>query len=72
MQNLCALLKQSIRSCAALCTIFGCVICVGALKRLELSLRNLHLRFKLLRFWLRNSRLPLSLKILVAEFALAL
>ena len=61
-RNLCALLKQSIRSCTALCSIFGCGIYVCALKRLELSLRNLQLRFKLLRFWLRNSHLRFKLK----------
>ena len=61
-QNLCALLKQSIRSCTALCSIFGCGICVCALKRLELSLQNLQLRFKLLRFRLRNSHLRFKLK----------
>ena len=56
-RNLCALLKQSNRSCAVLFSIFGCGICVCALKRLKFSLRNLQLRFKLLRFWLRNSHL---------------
>ena len=61
-RNLCALLKQSNRSCAVLFSIFGCGICVCALKRLEFSLRNLQLRFKLLRFWLRNSHLRFKLK----------
>ena len=53
-RNLCALLKQSIRSCAVLISIFGCGFCVCALKRLEFSLRSLQLRFKLLRFWLQT------------------
>ena len=61
-RNLCALLKQSICSCAVLFSIFGCGISVCALKRLEVRLRNLQLRFKLLRFWLRNSRLRFKLK----------
>ena len=61
-RNLCALLKQSIRSCAVLFSIFGCGICVCALKRLEFSLRILQLRFNLLRFWLRNLRLCFKLK----------
>ena len=71
-QHLCALLKQSNCSCAVLFPIFGCGICVCALKRLEFSLRNLQLRFKLLRFWLRNSHLRFKQKNFVAEFALAL
>ena len=61
-RNLCALFKQSIRSCTVLFSIFGCRICVCALKRLEFLLRNLQLRFKLLRFWLRNSHLRFKLK----------
>ena len=61
-RNLCALLKQSKCSYAVLFSIFGCGICVCALKRLEFSLRNLQLRFKLLRFWLRNSHLRFKLK----------
>ena len=61
-RNLCALLKQSIRSCAVLLSIFGCGIRVCALKRLEFSSRNLQLRFKLLKFWLRNSHLRLKPK----------
>ena len=60
--NLCALLQQSIFSCAVLFPIFGCGICVCTLKRLEFLLWNLQLRFKLLRFWLRNSRLRFKLK----------
>ena len=62
-RNLCALLKQSNRSCAVLFSIFDCGICVCALKRLEFSLRNLQLRFKLLRFRLRNLHLRFKLKI---------
>ena len=42
---------------------FGCAICVCALKRLEFWLRNLQLRFKLVRLWLRNLRLHFKLKI---------
>ena len=49
--------NQIVVNCAVLFSIFGCGICVCALKRLEFSLRSLQLRFKLLRFWLRNSHL---------------
>ena len=49
-------------SCAVLFSIFGCGICVCALKRLKFWLRNLQLRFKLLRFWLRNSHLRFKIK----------
>ena len=64
--------KQSNRSCAVLFLIFGCGICVCALKRLEFWLRNLQLRFKLENFGCEIRICALSLKILVAEFALAL
>ena len=60
-RSLCVLLKQSICSCTVVFSIFGCEICVCALKRLEFLLRNLQLRFKLKNFGCRICACALTL-----------